>query len=43
MRIESSSAELHAWVYDSLPTLEAEQEEIHRLANELGVAAGPPR
>ena len=35
--------ELHAWVYDNLPTLEAEQKEIHRLANELGVAAGPPR
>jgi putative membrane protein len=35
--------ELHAWVYDNLPTLEAEQEEIHRLATELGVPAGPPR
>jgi len=35
--------ELHAWVYDNLPTLEAEQEEIHRVASELGIAATPPR
>ena len=31
--------ELQAWVYDTLPLLEDHQEEIHRLAGELGVAA----
>ncbi|HKF43844.1 MAG TPA: DUF4142 domain-containing protein [Thermoanaerobaculia bacterium] len=37
----SQEVELQAWVYDTLPVLEDHQEEIHRIAEELGVA--PPR
>ena len=35
--------ELHAWVYDNLPILEAQQEEIHRLASNLGIVGTAPR
>ena len=31
--------ELQAWVYDTLPVLEDHQAEIHRIAEEMGVAA----
>jgi hypothetical protein len=34
--------ELQGWVYVMLPLLEEQQEEIHRIASELGISAAAP-